>query len=137
MRDKLEITLKITLDRPELERKLKRSLENDTAFFILGMVHAQLTSTFGDEHCQVEMQGATGVNPALIQAMNSFPRRHKRALDALDQWGEAIIEDQDVLEVFQTLHDVVITPLGGKWRVTRTLPLYPDSGDERSKAPKN
>lgn len=137
MRDKLEVTLKITLDRPELEQKLRRSLDNDTAFYILGLLHAQLTSTFGDEHCRVEMESATGVSPSLIQAMNSFPRRHKRALDSLDRWGEVIIEDPDVLEVLQTLHDVVITPVSGKWRVTRSVPLCPSAGDGLPKAPKN
>lgn len=137
MRDKLEVTLKITLDRPELEQKLRRTLENDTAFFILGMVYKQLTSTFGDEHCVVEMEAATGVSPSLIEAMNSFPRRHKRALDMLDRWGEVLVEDADVLEVLQTLHNVIITPVAGKWRVTRTLPLHPAAGEERTKLPKN
>lgn len=120
MADKLEITLRITLDRPGLERRLQRPVENDTAFFVLGLLHAQLTSYFGDEHCQVEMESATGVNPALIRSMNSFARRHKRALEALDLQGEVIVEEQDVLEVLGLLHNVVITPLGARrWRVAR------------------
>ncbi|HWI64631.1 MAG TPA: hypothetical protein VNT75_22625 [Symbiobacteriaceae bacterium] len=119
MDDKLEITLRITLDRSGLERQLGRKLENDTAFYVLGMLYAQLSSTFGDEHCLVEMTSATGLKSDLITAMNSFPRRHKKALDALEAWGEAVVEDRDVLEVFQTLHDVVITPLGAsRWRVS-------------------
>ncbi|HYF91127.1 MAG TPA: hypothetical protein VD969_02655 [Symbiobacteriaceae bacterium] len=128
MDDKLEITLRITLNRPGLERQFQRKVENDTAFYILGMIHAQLSSTFGDDHCLVEMESATGLNPDLVRAMNSFPRRHKRALDALEAWGEAVVEDRDVLEVFQTLHNVMITPLGaGKWRVTQvnsTIPYH-------------
>lgn len=134
MDDKLEITLRITLDRPGLERQFRRKVENDTAFYILGMIHAQLTSTFGDDHCQVEMAAATGVNPELVQAMNSFPRRHKRALDALDAWGEAVVEDRDVLEVLQTLHEVTIIPLGAKWRVVRTDSEQELAPDRQNKA---
>lgn len=123
MADKLEITLRITLDRPGLQRSLRRAVENDTAFFVLGLVHAQLTSTFGDENCVVDMESATDVNPDLIRTMNSFARRHKRALQALEDYGEAIVDDQDVLEVLGLLHDVVITPLGGRWRVARSSAL--------------
>jgi hypothetical protein len=117
--DKLEITLRITLDRLGLEQRLGRTVENDTAFFVLGLVYAQLTGHFGDDHCNVDMEAATGINPRLIQTMNSFARRHKRALEALDTHGEALVEDRDVLEVMQQLQDVLITPLGTKWRVTR------------------
>jgi hypothetical protein len=137
MDDKLEITLRITLNRPGLEQQLKRRIENDTAFFVLGLVHAQLTSTFGDEHCVVEMESGTGLNPALVRAMNSFARRHKRALEALDADGEVMVEDRDVLEVFQTLHDVIITPLGSRWRVVRMPSMQHTLPGERSKAPKN
>lgn len=126
MDDKLEITLRITLNRPGLEQQLGRKVENDTAFYVLGMIYAQLSSTFGDEHCLVEMAAATGLKPDLIAAMNSFPRRHKKALDALEAWGETIVEDRDVLDVFQTLHDVVITPISsGRWRVTRSTSAAP------------
>lgn len=135
MDDKLEITLRITLDRPGLERQLRRKVENDTAFYVLGMLHAQLTSTFGDDHCLVELAAATGVAPELIRAMNSFPRRHKRALDALEAWGEAIVVDRDVLEVFQTLHDVLITPLGpSRWRVARADGEQETGGNRPNKA---
>lgn len=122
MADHLEITLRITLDRSGLERKLNRSVENDTAFFVLGLVHAQLSSTFGDEYCQVDMESATGLDPNFVRSMNSFARRHKRALDSLEACGEAVVEDADIVEVFQTLHDVIITPLGRKWRVARLRP---------------
>lgn len=137
MDDKLEITLRITLNRPGLEQQLRRKIENDTAFFILGLVHAQLTSRFGDEHCVVEMDSGTGLRPELIRAMNSFARRHKRALEALDAHGEVIVEDRDILEVFQTLHDVIITPLGHRWRVVRMPQVGEGLAGERSRAPKN
>jgi hypothetical protein len=129
MGDKLEVTLRITLDRPGLERQLRRPVESDTAFFILGLVHAQLTSTFGEELCVVEMEAATGVSAALIRDMNSFARRHKRALDTLDQYGEVVVSDRDrdIVEVFQSLHDVIITPLGAGWRVSRRA--APDAGE--------
>lgn len=134
MDDKLEITLRVTLDRPGLEKQLHRKVENDTAFYILGMIHAQLHASFGDDHCQVDMLTATGVNPELIRAMNSFPRRHKKALDALETWGEAVVEDRDVLEVFQTLHDVIITPLsGGRWRVAYARTPAQEHGQDRAK----
>ena len=122
MADKLEITLRITLDRAGLEKRLRHPLENDKAFFVLGLVHAQLTSTFGDEHCHVEMESATGVNPDLIRSMNSFPRRHKQAVAALDERGEVFVEDRDVLEVLTLMHDVIITPIGARWRVARLSP---------------
>lgn len=136
MDDKLEVTLRITLDRPGIERRLGRKVENDTAFFVLGLVHAQLTATFGDEHCVVEMESGTGLSPTLIRAMNSFARRHKRALEVLDAEGEVIVEDRDILEVFQTLHDVIITPLGNRWRVVRLAPVT-GSPAGRAKTPKN
>lgn len=135
MADKLEITLRITLDRPGLQRHLRRVVENDTAFFVLGLVHAQLTSTFGDDNCTVDMEAATGVSPDLIRSMNSFARRHKRALQALEDYGEAIVDEQDVLEVLGLLHDVVITPLGGRWRVTRST--YPGDETPGVRAPQN
>lgn len=137
MEDKLEITLRITLDRPGLERQLRRRVENDTAFFILGLVHAQLTSTFGDDHCQVDLETATGVNPQLIRSMNSFARRHKKALEALELQGEVIVEDRDVVEVMQTLHDVIITPVGAKWHVCRMSRLHDPFTDQAKKVPKN
>lgn len=134
MDDKLEITLRITLNRPGLERQLRRKVENDTAFYILGMLHAQLSSTFGDDHCLLEMESATGIPADLIRSMNSFPRRHKKALDALEAWGETVVEDRDVLEVFQTLHDVIITPLSsGRWRVAYARAEEPGMGQGRAK----
>lgn len=129
MDEKLEVTLRITLDRKGLEQQLGRKVENDTAFFILGMVHAQLTSTFGDDHCVVEMAAGTGIDPELIRVMNSFPRRHKRALEELDRAGEVTVCDRDVLEVLQTLHDVIITPVGSAWRVARLVPAASSGSD--------
>lgn len=137
MHDKLEITLRITLDRPGLERQLKRPVETDTAFFVLGLVHAQLTSAFGDDYCRVDMESATGLDPQFVRSMNSFARRHKRALEALELHGEVMVEDKDILEVFQLLHDVVITPLGSRWHVMRVEPQTGAFLGEVAKAPKN
>lgn len=134
MGEKLEITLRITLDRPGLEKEWKRPVENDTAFYVLGLVHAQLTSIFGDEHCTVDMESVTGLDTAFVRSMNSFARRHKRALDSLEHHGEALIEDRDLLEVFEVLHDVIITPIGGKWRVSR---LEPTAESLLGHSPKN
>jgi hypothetical protein len=131
--DKLEITLRITLDRSGLEKRLRHPLENDKAFFVLGLVHAQLTTTFGDDNCQVEMQAATGVKPELIRALSSFAQRHKQAVEALDERGEALVADRDVLEVLTMMHDVIITPIGARWRVARFAPPTCGVG-ERSKA---
>lgn len=119
MGDKLELTLRITLNRDGLRKHLGREVENDTAFYILGMVNAHLTGTFGDEHCQVDMEQATGLDPAFVRSMNAFARMHKRALEALDAQGEVMIEDPALLEVFQELHDVMVTPVKGRWRVAR------------------
>ncbi|MFZ5813908.1 MAG: hypothetical protein ACOY93_01215 [Bacillota bacterium] len=120
--DRLEVTLRIRLDRAGVRRRLKEAVESDTAFFILGMVHALLTSKYGDEHCTVEMESATGLDPAFVRSMNSFARRHKAALDALETYGEVYVEDRDLLEVFQALHDVVITPVGHRWRIVADEP---------------
>lgn len=120
--EKLEVTLRITLDRTGVRRRRKQPVESDTAFFILGMVHALLTSKYGDEHCTVEMDSATGLDPAFVRSMNSFARRHKAALDALETYGEVYVEDRDLLEVFQALHAVVITQIGQGWRIVVDVP---------------
>lgn len=122
MSDRLEITLRVTLDRDGAAEHLGRPIDKDTAFFVLGLVHAQLTSTFGDDHCVVELETATGLQQAFLRSMNSFARRHKRALQALDANGEVMVDDEDVLEVFQLLHDVIVTPIGSRWRVVRLDP---------------
>lgn len=119
MDGKVEIMLRVTLDRAGLGQRLQRPIESDFAFFVLGLVHAQLTSQFGDEHCLVDMESATGVKTDLIRSMNSFARRHKVALEALERDGEVTVVDRDLVEVFQLLHNVIITPLGGRWRVVR------------------
>lgn len=120
--ERLEVTLRITLDRAGVRRRRKEPVESDTAFFILGMVHALLTSKYGDDHCTVEMESATGLDPTFVRSMNSFARRHKAALDALENHGEVYVEDRDLLEVFQALHDVVITPVGHRWRIMIDVP---------------
>lgn len=119
MHEKVEINLRITLDRSGLQRRLGRAIENDFAFYVLGLVHAQLSSQFGDEACLVDMDSATGLSPSLVRSMNSFARRHKLSLDALDRDGEVLVEDRDVVEVFELLHNVIITPVGSRWRVVR------------------
>lgn len=119
MGEKLEVTLRISLDRSALEQRWNREVANDTAFYLLGLVHAQLTGTLGDECCQVEMERATGVDPALIQAMNTFAPQHKRALEALEAHGEVTVSNPDLVEVLQTLHHVVVTPIGSSWHIFR------------------
>lgn len=137
MDEKLEVTLRITLDKPGLEQRLRRVIENDTAFFILGLVHAQLTATFGDEYCKVELAKATGIDPGLILVMNSFARRHKRALESLDQQGELVTPDRDIIEVLQLLDDVIVMPVGQQWRVVRQQRQVDSITGETHKAPKN
>lgn len=134
--EKLEVTLRIVLDRPGIERTRQRPLEKEVAFNILGRVYAQLSDEFG-EFCQVELEAATGVNPELIRSMNSFAPRHKRALDALLQHGEAIVDDRDVMEAFAAIHDVVITPIGSRWRVAQHPPLYEYPPGDRRRPPRN
>lgn len=108
---------------------MKEPVDSDTAFFILGMVHALLTSKYGDEACTVEMESATGLDPAFVRSMNSFARRHKAALDALETNGEVYVEDRDLLEVFQALHDVIITQVGHRWRIVIDEPEFdPETG---------
>lgn len=119
MEDTLELTLKVTLDRHGLKRHLRREVDKDIAFFILGLVNAQLTSTFGEQNCTVGLITATGINPLFLQRMNSFARLHKRANEELNERGEVIVEDRDLLQVFESVYDVTVTPLGERWRITR------------------
>lgn len=119
MSDKLEITLRIALDRSGLAKRLKRAVEDEDAFFVLGLVNAQLTSTFGEEHCQVEMESASGVSRSLIEAMRALPRRLKRTLETLKQDGEAEVTDPDVLAAVAQLEGVTVRRVGGKWLVVR------------------
>lgn len=119
MGDKLEVTLRITLDRPGLERLWGRKVEEDTAFFILGLVHAQMTERFTEAFCQVDMESATGMDQGFVRSMNSFARRYKRALDELQRWGHAQVEDADLVDVIRMLHQVEVTPTGSSWRVVR------------------
>lgn len=119
MDERVEVTFRVTLDRSGLQRRIGRPIENDFAFFVLGLVNAHLSKALGDDHCRVEMESATGYRPEFIRTMSSFARRHKAALDALLATGEAVVEDHDVLEVLQQLHQVVIIPTGSKWRVVR------------------
>ncbi len=121
MDQRLELTLRVTLDRAGVRKRLKKPVESDTAFFILGMVHALLTSKYGVEHCTVEMESATGLDSEFVRSMNSFARRHKAAMDALESCGEVWVEDQELLEVIQLLHDVVVTPVDGRWHVVPQL----------------
>lgn len=114
---RLELTLRVTLDRAGVRKRLKKPVESDTAFFILGMVHALLTSKYGDEYCTVEMESATGLDAEFVRSMNSFARRHKAAMDALETYGEVWVEDQELLEVLQLLHNVVVTQVDGRWHV--------------------
>jgi hypothetical protein len=120
--ERVEVRLRITLDRTGLGSRLRRPIENDFAFFVLGLVYGQLAAQFGDENCRVEMESATGIEPGLARAMNDFARRHKQALDTLDRSGEVTVADRDVVEVFQTLHDVIITQVGSSWRIVRNRP---------------
>lgn len=137
MDEKLEITLRITLDRSGLERERHVEVPKEIAFNILGRVHAQLTDEFGDEHCLVEMDAATGLNPHLVRSMNSFAPRHKRALEALYNEGEALVADRDIVEVFAAMHDVIITPIGSRWRISQVSPVVDSHPGSRRRAPKN
>lgn len=120
MGEKLEITLRITLDRAGLERRLGRPVDHDQAFFVLGMVYAQLSSRFGEEDCTVEMTDATGVDRDLLQPMNAFARELRRTLRRLDEAGEAVVDDPELLAVLQITQEVMAMPEGGRWRVTRS-----------------
>ncbi|MGE5674028.1 MAG: hypothetical protein ACM3XM_09070 [Mycobacterium leprae] len=117
MSDKLEITLRIALDRSGLAERLDGPVDNDTAFFILGLVHAQLTAMFGDENCMVELNAASGIDPSLIREMNGFARRHKQALETLRAQGNVLVAEWDIVEVLQLLQDVSVTPVGERWLV--------------------
>jgi len=124
--DKLEIALRITLDRSGLEKRLRRPVGADYAFFVLGMVHAHLSSRFGEEDCTVEMTAATGVDPELLEPMNIFARELRRTLRDLDETGEAMVEDPDLLSVLQITQGVVAVPVGGGWRITRSRSVMGD-----------
>lgn len=115
--DRMEVSLKIVLDRAGVGRRHEAPLESHSAFFILGLVHALLTDKYGDQNCTVEMESATGLSQEFVKSMNTFASRHKAALNALAHDGEVYIRDADLLEVFQVLHDVVVTQAGQGWWV--------------------
>lgn len=119
MGEKLEIALRITLNRAGVERRLRRPVGADHAFFVLGMVYAQLSSRFGEEDCTVEMTDATGVDRSLLEPMNAFARELRRTLRRLDETGEAWVDDPELLSILQITHEVTAMPVGGRWRVTR------------------
>ncbi|HEY3368703.1 MAG TPA: hypothetical protein VGK74_26905 [Symbiobacteriaceae bacterium] len=119
MSDKLEITLRIALDRSGLAKRLKRPVEDEDVFFVLGLVNAQLAGTFGENHCLVEMESASGVSRSLIEAMNVLPRRLRQTLQALKRDGEAVVTDPDVLAALCEMQDLTVTPMDGKWLVIR------------------
>jgi hypothetical protein len=117
--ERLEVTLSITIDRAGLERKLNHPIEKETAFFILGMVNAQLSSRFGEEFCHVELTTASGLSTTFLRSMNTFARKHQQALSAFEADGEVVVDDRFLVEVFQLLHSVTVIKVGEQWRVVR------------------
>lgn len=119
MSEKLELTLTVSLDRTGLEQKLNHPVEKETAFFILGLVGAQLTSRFGEDYCAVELSAATGLDPAFLRSMNTFARKHQQALSHFGANGEVMVDDPDIVEVFQLLHAAEAVKVGRQWRLIR------------------
>jgi hypothetical protein len=117
--EKLEITLTVSIDRTGLERKLKHPVEKETAFFILGLVGAQLASRFGEEYCSVELAAATGLSPSFLRSMNAFAHKHQQALAHFGATGEAVVDDPYLVEIFQVLHAAQVTKVGAQWRLVR------------------
>lgn len=118
MGDELELTLKVTLNRKGLKEHLRREVEADFAFFVLGLVNAQLTETLGERNCTVGLATATGFSPYFLQRMNHFARLHRRASDEFNRLGEVIVADQELVHIFEMIYDVTVTPLGERWRIT-------------------
>lgn len=119
MAERLEITLTVSIDRAGLERKLNHPVEKETAFFILGLVGAQLSSRFGEEFCAVELAAATGLSPSFLRSMNTFARKHQQALNHYGAKGEVLVDDPYLVEVFQLLHAADVTRVGEQWRLVR------------------
>jgi hypothetical protein len=120
--EKLELTLTVSIDRTGLERKLNQPIEKETAFFILGMVGAQLASRFGEDYCAVELSAATGLSPDFLRSMNTFARKHQQALTRYGANGEVVVDDPDMVEVFQLLHAADAIKVGKAWRLVRKEP---------------
>lgn len=121
--EKLEITLTVSIDREGLERKLNHPVEKETAFFILGLVGAQMSSRFGEEYCSVELTAATGLNPNFLRSMNTFARKHQQALALFGANGEVVVDDPYLVEIFQLLHAAQVTKVGEQWRLVQPADL--------------
>lgn len=119
MNEKLELVLRVTLDRSALKRRSPHMGEGDAPFFILGLVQALLSSRFSDQCCEVVLESATGLDARFLQSMSSFAQRHQRAIRELRTYGETMVDDQEVLDVLQRFHTVTAMPVGSKWRVSR------------------
>ena len=137
MKDRLEITLRIALDRSDLARRLGSTVDQDTAFFIFGLVSAQLIGQYGDHACQVEMISASGVDQALIDAMNELPRSLKQTRETLLSTGEVVVTDPDLLVALRVLEEVTVTPKEGRWLVTLAGGRHPLPARPRGKGVKH
>jgi len=117
--DKLEMTVKITLDRRVAGRIRQGALENDAVFFVLGLLRAQLADAFGADRCSAELTTATGQRPEFLQTMNAFACRYQTAMSELAERGEVEVDDPQLAQVFREVHHLRVTDLGGRWTITQ------------------
>lgn len=115
----LDIRLRIRLDADGASRELGEPVGVGAAFFILGLVQAQLARAFGPRHCRVELEGATGVPPWLAAAMRGFAPALQQAVTDLACRGEAWVQEPAVVEVLALVWPVASEPEGDGWRVRR------------------
>lgn len=115
--DRIELTVKITLDRQAAGRVRRGSLDNDAAFFVLGLLRAQLADAFGQDRSGVELLAATGHRPEFLQSMNAFANLYRNAMHELEQRGEVEVADAHLAQVFREVHRLQVTDLGGRWSV--------------------
>lgn len=120
---RVEMTFRVVLNRTQAGGRARvRSVDNDTAFYVLGLLKAQLAENFGSGNWLVELADATGQRPEFLRTMNAFARAHQAACDELERSGQVVVEDADLADVFRTVHQLQVVDLGGRWRVERPAP---------------
>lgn len=116
----LEIQLRVTLDAEGAGQELGHPVDHGVAFFILGLVQAQLARAFGCRHCRVELAAATGISPGLLGAMAGFAPALQRAVSEVQETGQAWVDDAGVAELVALLWPVRVEPqAGGRYLIRK------------------
>ncbi len=117
----VEIQLRISLDTEGAGRELGYPVGSGVAFFITGLIQAQLARVFGPRYCQVELSAATGVSRSLLETMAGFAPALQQVVTRVQEAGEAWVDDPVVAEVMALIWPVRIEPQpDGRFLIRKT-----------------